>query len=248
MITYTCESIGLSGNCGDECPIFLDGDCQNPFEIENTGLAEDEYNEVINDYIERDKAIRLENEKKESMKNNLTFSISKEDVARWLIAYYAGDTSFHNPMKLFLENEAIDADILFMVNGTIKKRNQQALFELDIALNGLNELVNFSRLDMHTIIGALFYAPFSILRGTSIKQITAARKNFYEADLDNDFFDSLDIKLKALFNKDVKNEFFNFYDSVVKHKDFNQNIKMELYKHTGNTAYLPEGCRDLFVF
>jgi len=39
-MSYSCHSIGINGGCGTECPVFLDGDCQNVDEDSITEIYE----------------------------------------------------------------------------------------------------------------------------------------------------------------------------------------------------------------
>ena len=37
-----CDSIGMAGDCGMECPVYLDGECQSVEEFELEGLTDEE--------------------------------------------------------------------------------------------------------------------------------------------------------------------------------------------------------------
>ncbi len=76
----TCESVGMGGNCGNECPVFLRGVCEVQGEaiddiikmINNGESKYDEYDEVIQDMIDD----CLYDEKEEKQKD-LTVNFDK---------------------------------------------------------------------------------------------------------------------------------------------------------------------------
>ncbi len=76
----TCDSVGMGGNCGDDCPVFLRGGCEEQanaidtiIKMINNGESKyDEYDEAIQEMIDD----CLYDEKEEKQKD-LTISFDK---------------------------------------------------------------------------------------------------------------------------------------------------------------------------
>jgi len=59
---FSCHSVGMSGECGEDCPVFLRGDCENADELITSIIKEindsesemklESYDEVIQEMVE----------------------------------------------------------------------------------------------------------------------------------------------------------------------------------------------------
>ncbi len=247
MWTYSCDSIGMGGNCGDGCPVFADGNCEIWAEIPNRDLDPDEYQEHIEEYKRVAEEERIHKEKVIQVKGGnmkVPFRIDEEFIAKLLISYYKGDNSLKNPMRMFIENEAFSDNIINMVYDKINKQEQQNLFYMDLLLNHRGEYLDFKK-DIHYTIKNILNNDF---RGIGQSMINAMRTNFFEADLELDDFLTFDMDLDILLEQNTPAKYYKANHAMAQHKNFGYTLKMELYDTTQDLSFLPEDAQEMFLF
>ena len=199
MYTYSCESVGMGGNCGDGCPIFHDGDCESWSEIDNTDLYEDEYIEIIQVYKDKEEALRIYNGTLEQVKGGnmaVPFRINEEFIGRLLLEYYNGDSSLKNPIKMFYESEALSDTIFRMVDSDLNSHAKHKMFALDLYLNGFGDVLNY-RKDIPFVLKMVLN---NDMRGIKQSLINSMIDNFLEADLTMEQFEYFNINFDILFH------------------------------------------------
>lgn len=172
-----------------------------------------------------------------------SFSISKDFIIHQLVDYYLGDDSLKNPMKLFLENEAIDEEIINHVLSTMKSKRAITFLCIDLWLNNPLRYLIPSNLMTETK-SFLIKILSDDTRGL---RVTKYLDNFHEANLNEKDFDWI------LSEHKVDVEFgdiglIQLSTQLISHKDYPIDKKMFFYEKTGNEKFLPAAAKDMFLF
>ena len=247
MIDYSCHSVGILGGCGIDCPLLLNGDCELPFEIDEQEYIDNDLVDLLNDYKETDRLKQEDLAKKEQLRRgemNYSFKITKDYIIDLITQYYKGDDSLKNPIRLFLESNAIDEEIIKAVDNNISLMHNHKLFVLDIYLNRLGEFLSYD-LDCATTLRSVLNGN---LQRVTITQIVNAKNNFYDADLIEGDFVYFDYDLNRHISGKLDANDLHYYDLLTKHKDFPIEWSLELYKVIGHSKYLPENISAMFIF
>jgi len=247
MITYTCESIGMNGNCGDGCPLFSDGLCEIPFEINNEELYPDEYDEIIESYkavTQAKKERDMQIEQLQQRKHH--FKISKSFIYSLLVDYYQNkDDSLKNPMKMFIENDALDEEIINDVADKLNKVSNYQRFAFDLLLNGLEKHIISTFKNHYGFFGEILS---DMHTGSSLSSLKELQNNFYEADLNMNFFNSLGYTADYMFLAIDSDGLSRAQLRILKHKDYDANIKIKVAEMSGDNSFLPQQLQDMFIF
>lgn len=177
-----------------------------------------------------------------------SFNISKVFIAKSLISFYMGDDSLKNPMKMFLENGAIDAEVISIVLGGTSGLSgisglSRDFLEIDLWLNGLYNLM--SSTNVTTNIEHLLMDKY---RGIKYKHY---KNHFYEADLTEEQFDylyPLELIIKEIKKSKPLIQELEYIHKLLDHKDFPEGFRLELYDATNNEYFLPKSAKDIFLF
>lgn len=257
MWDYNCESIRMSGNCGDSCPVFADGNCEIWDEIPNRDLFKDEYDIHITEYKrvqeeERIRLLKIEQIKDGNME--APFKIDEEFIAKLLVDYYSGDNSLKNPLKMFKENKVLSHKIFEIVDTDLKGYNNTKIFVLDMYLNGYRDILNYKSIIVPTLMGVLMKS----FQGINKDLLNSMYDNFFEADLSYDDFIEFGLDIPALAALDDSNKYYFALDEsnkyylgerlITTHKDFDAGIRSELFAASRDEFYLSHEAKDIFIF
>jgi len=247
MITYTCESVGMHGNCGDGCPLFADGLCEIPFEIDNIELYPDEYDEIIESYnaVARAKKERdMQIEQLQQRKPN--FKISKAFVCNMLVDYYQNkDNSLKNPMKMFIDNDAFDEEIINGITDKLNKVSNYERFAFDLLLNGLEKHIIPSFKNHYGFFGEILS---DMHTNSSLSTLKELQNNFYEADLNMNFFNNLGYTVDSIFLAIDSDGLSRVQLRILKHEDYDITTKIKIAEISGDNSFLPQQLQDMFIF
>ena len=242
-----CERIGIGGGCGDNCFIFQEGECKTPFEVENIDWYPEDFEEAMQNYKDEKAARILKVNKTNQVKvgnMHTPIKISEEFIAGLLIDYYKGDNSLTNPMKLFIENEAFSQDIILMVDSALKKKAHHDIFDMDLFLNGYKDIISYIDSIPFTIKNIMA----NDFRGLDQATINAMIQNFYDADLTMSHFEFININFDILFSQKALDKQYKTSKAIVMHKDFDNDLKKEIYEETGDTEFLAKEIQEAFLF
>lgn len=240
-----CERIGIAGGCGVECEVFLDGECSVGHEFPIEEADDEDMVELIQNYIEEEEyRVKKETMKKQAIEGEMEkpFTITKQFIANMLITYYRGDDSLKNPLKMFIENEAFDGEVL----ETVKETNRllpehKNFFRIDLFLNGFghgnDEVISLLKTVLNKNNTKL-----------SITHENAIRANFREADLSKTQFVMIDTDFDCLLDGDLDVKTYAMAREIAQHKDFPYEAKQKIYESTGDSSYLAEDVQEIFVF